>query len=345
MTKPDMLNTGSTKALSQWLDVIEGRRHPLVHGYYCTRQMNDAERSNAADVLETSESDEDDDTDGSASNSSKTTARPPTPKPRLTARQVEQQFFANAKPWSTSTSPERFGTPNLVNILGTLLVGSIERLLPTLTAQTSDQLVRCRDQLNALPPVVDEDPATHMLNLITAFASEISGYVRGYDAGNGIISLPIGPSSSRSSTSWFTNGARATKDPNRLLQANRLAYAELKYAIRKTYPKFLPWVQNQLRNVNGLSAERAEGGFNLTHMRHHVESSITRELPYNVPFPAKLTLIQSFQTEWPEEVRECLDQVQKVLREVVVDSVNRKFGRWEGLKRRVGYVSVALPSP
>ncbi|KAJ7576194.1 hypothetical protein C8J56DRAFT_1062315 [Mycena floridula] len=47
LTKPEMLTSGQTKSLEQWVDVIEGRRHPLAHEYHGTRQPNDAERAAA----------------------------------------------------------------------------------------------------------------------------------------------------------------------------------------------------------------------------------------------------------------------------------------------------------
>jgi hypothetical protein len=85
-----MLTSGSTQARDLWLDVLEGRRHPLLHGYYCTRQLDDAERAEGVSSSE--------------------------------ARIREADFFAKTAPWATSSSQERFGTPNLVKTLSTLLV-------------------------------------------------------------------------------------------------------------------------------------------------------------------------------------------------------------------------------
>lgn len=94
MTKPDMLTSGSTKALELWQEVIEGRRHPLIHGYYCTKQPNDVERSAGI---------------SSAS-----------------ARQLEMDYFNNNSPWKMSMHKGRFGTNNLVSTLSTLLVQIIK---------------------------------------------------------------------------------------------------------------------------------------------------------------------------------------------------------------------------
>ena len=105
MTKPDMLTSGSTKAIELWQEVIEGRRHPLTHGYYCTKQPNDVERSAGV---------------SSAS-----------------ARQSEMEYFNNNSPWKLSMHKGRFGTNNLISTLSGLLVQIIkERYVLTLLLST-----------------------------------------------------------------------------------------------------------------------------------------------------------------------------------------------------------------
>ena len=89
MTKPDTLGAGATKARDLWLEVIEGRRFPLRHGYYCTRQPDDEERANGI-----------------------TTSQ---------ARAAEQEFFSKTLPWSRSAQQNRFGTNQLISSLSKLL--------------------------------------------------------------------------------------------------------------------------------------------------------------------------------------------------------------------------------
>ena len=72
-----------------WLDVLEGRRHPLKHGYYCTRQPDDDRR--LAGIT------------------------------RAEARAAEAEFFRTTAPWSSSSVPNRFGTANLVKNISELL--------------------------------------------------------------------------------------------------------------------------------------------------------------------------------------------------------------------------------
>ena len=89
MTKPDTLPTGATKSRELWLDIIEGRSRPLTHGYYCTRQPDDEERSRCITAAQ--------------------------------ARVAEMNFFKNTAPWSRSKEPRRFGTNQLVLSLSKLL--------------------------------------------------------------------------------------------------------------------------------------------------------------------------------------------------------------------------------
>ena len=76
-----------------WLEVLEGRRHQLKHGYFCTRQPDDDKR-----LLGISPAD---------------------------ARTDEVEFFKTSAPWSTSVAHSRFGTANLVKNISELLTGII----------------------------------------------------------------------------------------------------------------------------------------------------------------------------------------------------------------------------
>ncbi|KAJ7467527.1 P-loop containing nucleoside triphosphate hydrolase protein [Mycena latifolia] len=147
LTKPDLLSAGSTKSRALWLDVIEGRRHKLHHGYYCTRQPDDEERAKGI----TSPG----------------------------ARKTEIAFFARAAPWATSTQQQRFGTDNLITTLSHLLVNIIREKLPTIIQTANAHLEQCRAGLAELPQPTTEEPATYLLMLITEFCTQIKQYVRG----------------------------------------------------------------------------------------------------------------------------------------------------------------------
>ncbi|KAJ7590319.1 P-loop containing nucleoside triphosphate hydrolase protein [Mycena floridula] len=300
LTKPDMLTSGQTKALEQWMDVIEGRRHPLAHGYYGTRQPNDAERAAAI-----------------STDSNK-------------ARAIEAQFFRETSPWCNARVKNRFGTVALIESLSKLLVKLIQDTLPTIRHTSSRLLEETERNLSQLPqPLLasDEEPATCMLRLITGFADDIRQYVRG---DNGLT--------------VFSN--QSSFRPSKLIQQNRVAYGILKTDIRKTAPNFVPWHDSELKKANKTFINSLEDGeedmlmdaikegdpFTLTAMRAHIANSITRELPNNVPFSAKVALIDAFQGRWNDIVAQCLETVKNVLNAVLTERIDERFGTYESLR-------------
>ncbi|KAJ3757669.1 P-loop containing nucleoside triphosphate hydrolase protein [Lentinula raphanica] len=147
LTKPDMLQSGSSKMLQNWLDVLEGRRHPLQLGYFCTRQPDDDERMDGALLIQ--------------------------------AREKEEDFFKNTLPWCNSESSARFGTKRLVDTLSRLLTGFIRDSLPKILSETNERLSKCQEELSTIPPPLKEEPAIYVLSQITRLCSEIQTVVQG----------------------------------------------------------------------------------------------------------------------------------------------------------------------
>ena len=159
-----MLGVGATKARELWLDVIEGRRHPLTHGYFCTRQPDDDERSSGISSTD--------------------------------ARTRELEYFRDNAPWSSSTHRDRFGMNNLVVSLSNLLVQVIRntyghsvcsshsiltyiRSLPHLRTETAQCLETCKRELVGLPEPIKGDLVSYTIKLVTSFSDDIRGYVEG----------------------------------------------------------------------------------------------------------------------------------------------------------------------
>ncbi|KAI0059294.1 hypothetical protein BV25DRAFT_1809144, partial [Artomyces pyxidatus] len=92
-TKPDVIAQGS-RSRQLWLEAIEGRRRPLLHGYFCTRQPDDDERDRRITAAE--------------------------------ARQAEATYFESTEPWSTLSHQHRFGIKNLSATLSPLLENIIK---------------------------------------------------------------------------------------------------------------------------------------------------------------------------------------------------------------------------
>ncbi|KAJ6487722.1 P-loop containing nucleoside triphosphate hydrolase protein [Mycena sanguinolenta] len=284
LTKPDILSTGSNMR-DQWLDVIEGRKHPLNHGYFCTRQPDDDERNNKITPVQ--------------------------------ARRAESNFFSATAPWSTTTHKDRFGTENLVTTLSALLIQIINDRLPDIRDRANEQMNECRRALDSIPAKVAGEPATHMLNLITAFCTAIRLFVDGQS------------------------------DMSALIHERNAAFEQFKLSIHKTQPQFVARVPGQagtpgfpipIDNDIPTSATdliALQKPVYLTDVRTHITKSITRELPGNIPFSAKKTLITAFQQTWYTCAAECFNSVKQSMLALLVRCIDERFGRYEPLRKRL----------
>ncbi|KAJ7742281.1 P-loop containing nucleoside triphosphate hydrolase protein [Mycena metata] len=285
LTKPDLISAGSTKSRALWLDVIEGRRHKLLHGYYCTRQPDEEERAKGVTVSE--------------------------------ARKAERDFFASTPGWSTSTDQDRFGTDKVISTLSTLLVQIIVEKLPAILRTASTHLEQCRAALASLPEPSTEDPATHMLTLITEFCGEIRQIVHG------------------------------SSNPRGLVQNNNAAFADFKIAIRRTAPRFVALVDADDGSVSADVGSDDEDGspdaqdkksssprkpIYLSDVREVLRQARARELPGDVPPAAKALLIADFQETWGSSTEACFQRVRQSVMNVLVHVMDRIFFRYGTLR-------------
>ncbi|KAI1791428.1 P-loop containing nucleoside triphosphate hydrolase protein [Ganoderma leucocontextum] len=293
LTKPDMLTAGATKARDLWLEVLEGRRHPLRHGYYCTRQPDDDERSRGITAAE--------------------------------ARAAEVAFFHTTAPWASSTQRDRFGTAGLVKSISKLLTQIIQESLPSLLGQVAAQLESCNEQLVKLPPAITTEPTAFVMELVTQFSNELTRSVQG----------------SPTSTA--------------LVQSTRRTYTSLRDAIRSSAPPFVPYkdaahaprdVSEYVRaDPQDRSARNKKFSGNIMYLedvRKHITASVTRELPGNVPYAAKLSLFQAFQHFWEVSATSCFDQVQEVFQATLSALLQKHFERYGNLMAIVKPVASEL---
>ncbi|KAE9399931.1 P-loop containing nucleoside triphosphate hydrolase protein [Gymnopus androsaceus JB14] len=94
LTKPDTITRGAIGSRQRWKEVLQGKIHPLHHGYYCVRLADDNERSRRLSRTESEE--------------------------------LSAEFFANNDPWNDFVNRSRFGVPNFVKDISRLLLGLIE---------------------------------------------------------------------------------------------------------------------------------------------------------------------------------------------------------------------------
>ncbi|KAJ6477061.1 P-loop containing nucleoside triphosphate hydrolase protein, partial [Mycena sanguinolenta] len=286
LTKPDLLSAGQTTSRALWHDVIMGYKHPLHHGYFCTRQPDDKERTNGIIGSE--------------------------------ARRIEAEFFANSDPWSTCPEQDRLGTDNLISTLSNCLVQMISETLPRISRTADTHLEACRTSLAALPEPPTEDPATHLLTLITEFSNEIKQWVQG------------------------------SPGHNELVQKNNAAFRDFKVAIKKTAPGFVAGLPLKLEGTSSVPYILTDGGgktgggqtaseslqpIYLSDVRETLQRARTRELPGDVPPAAKAALIADFHQTWSRSTEICFERARDSLNEVLSRAMEHFFSRFSNLKR------------
>ncbi len=94
LTKPDLLPPGSLNSRKIWREVLEDKIHRTKHGYYCVLLPDDEQRTRGVTKLQTEER--------------------------------AEEFFNGTSPWNEISDHIRFGIPNFVRYISSLLVHLIE---------------------------------------------------------------------------------------------------------------------------------------------------------------------------------------------------------------------------
>ncbi|KAE8151217.1 P-loop containing nucleoside triphosphate hydrolase protein [Aspergillus avenaceus] len=114
LTKPDRVQLG--ESYSQWVEILEGDKFKLGHGYYVVRNNPDPDVEH------------------------------------VQARQEENAFFAS-NPWATDLGAyqDRFGTRHLQTALSSLLLDQIQDSLPKIIQQIDAKAARINEELGTIP--------------------------------------------------------------------------------------------------------------------------------------------------------------------------------------------------
>ncbi|KAJ4473675.1 P-loop containing nucleoside triphosphate hydrolase protein [Lentinula aciculospora] len=278
LTKPDTITRGATGARERWKEVLRGKLHSLRHGYYCVRLADDDERTKK---LSRSESET-----------------------------LSSTFFARTEPWSDFMDRSRFGVPNFVKDISQLLLEMIERNLPELKVAVDQLILKCTDDLGAMPVVPTRDPSNEILLRISEFCWEVRQAVMG-------------------------------ENHKFLVHDNKRHYETLKTAIERTDPDFWPFVSKINRVNPGLhNQEGSVGPFDLEDVRKEIMEALTWELPGTIPFDAIKAIVLKSTTKWPDSTNECLDSVFRSTTsaiDVLVDSHFKQFSKLEALIKTLCY--------
>ena len=198
--------------------------------------------------------------------------------------------------------------------------------LPKIQSEVTRQLDVCNKELQLLPPPITADPASYVLTLVTGFCQDVARYVHGGEV-----------------------------QASELVQANRRTYAEYKREIRSTAPAFMPFpTQDEVGSSVGvakylrveddeddedtqeiLPAANERQYLYLEDVRRHVQLSLARELPNNVPYASKVTLIEAFQRMWPTKTENCFTAVYRAFDKVLTSLSEQRFGRYSRLRSQI----------
>jgi GTP-binding protein EngB required for normal cell division len=270
LTKPDSLTAGNRKSKQLWLEVIEGSRHPLKHGYFCTRQPDEDERFRGITFEE--------------------------------ARQREMEFFEQNEPWRDSSQPGRFGTVNLSKRLSELLMQIIDDSLPSLQAEITSLYEKCQSQLRLLPPPVTEDPSGYLMSLISEFSSNLGRLIDG--------------------------------SPATLVHQNTDTYRKFSDKIRRTRPSFQAMPKGE-SSWSGSSDSDEGFVMYIDEVRDHIREAKTRELPFSVPYKAKVSLIQKIARNWEAPTYKCFEAVHHAFNKEINALIDEYFARFGRLQSQV----------
>jgi len=222
------------------------------------------------------------------------------------ARQHEALFFQNQYPWKENKNlRNRMGTPSLTAELSKLLGAVINQALPELRKKSKDSHHEVKSRLDNLPPPPSDNPSAELLRLVTGFSTEVAQLIRG------------------------------SEGYEQLIQQCRPAFAKFKQDIRSTAPDFRPFTDERDEPREECVPEEDMGGsvpvtpdpMYLSDVRDHIQRSLTRELPFNVPFRAKVSLIEKFSSNWGVFSDSCFEQVHKAALFELKQFVDSKFSQ------------------
>lgn len=148
-----------------------------------------------------------------------------------------------------------------------------------------------------------------------------------------------------------------------LVQANRKSYARYKRDVRGSALLFLPCIDakedpalearhlfasmddgDDVVNVEDLVGQSSAATGRQKHMyladvRKRINDAVTRELPDNVPYAVKVSLIQQSQATWEALSQACFERVRGTFQGVLDELVNKLFARYDRLRSRMTCVA------
>ncbi|KAJ3551062.1 hypothetical protein NM688_g4940 [Phlebia brevispora] len=230
---------------------------------------------------------------------------------------IATEFLRTTPPWSSLHNTSRLGVRALVSDISELLMSIIEQSLPDILAKLEGLISECEKDLEDLPEPITVDPATEILNRIISFCRDLQAIVSGQSEDKGFV------------------------------HRNRAVYEKFNIAIRKTAPNFQPF-EDLDKYVLGEDPTLAQDlnteerpdtvmpPMDLYDVRRVIKESTGWELPRNIPYGAKVTLIRRSIELWSDPTSDCCDEIMTILRGEVDKQISEHFGRFRHLESHIG---------
>ncbi|KAG8903486.1 hypothetical protein FRB99_003229 [Tulasnella sp. 403] len=304
LTKPDTLQSGEEQ---MWLNVLEGRRHPLLHGYYMTKQPATKELSEKLSFEE--------------------------------ARRREQEFFETTPIWANSTASNRLGTPNLTKNLSRLLSGLIDQTLPKLRLDATRSREVTKQLIAKLPPPMSDNPSAELLRMVTSFSLEFRNFSNGISDHASLIqkckpayeefrlaiknTAPDFRPYTQKEKKKYLDLTTRFKDPEDSSEDEDSEEEGEEHPDQSEEER----EEDDIRSLDTGVRQKKKPMY-VDEVKTYIHKSLTRELPFNVPFSAKEGLIREAMKEWEEHCMECFKVVREAVAEQLDTLVEKHFGRF-----------------
>ncbi|KAF9455948.1 P-loop containing nucleoside triphosphate hydrolase protein [Collybia nuda] len=233
------------------------------------------------------------------------------------ARIQEMDFFRNTLPYSSTSEQSRLGTENLVSTVSDLLIKLILRSIPKMQAQIQATLGETSLAIDKLPKPAPIDPTAYLLNLLRIFGDN---YQRAVEGG--------------------VNGGLFIQDIGKVFE-------NFRNDMKATSPEFCPFpnanfaftsFHNSLDDKREILPFSLKSRYYLEDIRQHIQKTVTRELPGNVPFEANRRLILHFQTFWATLVTKCQEGIKALVVAALKRGTDETFSDYGSLMSILGGV-------
>ncbi|KAK7693683.1 hypothetical protein QCA50_003253 [Cerrena zonata] len=315
LTKADSIQDGEEQ---MWIDVLTGNSNYLKHGYFITKRPSPTELE---ENLPTHE-----------------------------AHARERDFFRTRFPWNTLPNLQhRMGTPNLTKELSKLLADVIDRALPDLRQKAKKALSDVKAELDRLPPPSSKHHVAELLGLVTRFSGDVANLVRGSESFESLLQL-CRPAYAQFKCDVFQTKPvfRPYSNPGEEpvsesepttceipCQPTALSPVLLRTPVESFEERIVyEYVEEAVRTSTSASTNPTPNviatppPMYLQDVRDHIQRLMTRELPFNIPYRAKVVLIERFFAQWDSLCQKCFDTINRGVLEEIERLVQKHFGQY-----------------